>query len=117
MGALNRDYRPAPSQGAEEDWTATLKKEWLNPITRYCATLTGGTPEQLWEGGNTKSRLDATLVDEAWREVRPHQRTTVKFALLGLLLTASDYDTSSTHYLVEGLGRDISSDTIGPSTR
>ncbi len=36
--------------------------------------------------GNTKSRLDTTLGDEAWRQVRPHQRTPVKFALLGLLL-------------------------------
>ncbi len=30
-GALNRDYRPAPSPGTEEDRTATLKKEWLTP--------------------------------------------------------------------------------------
>ncbi len=41
-------------------------------------------------------------MDEAWRQVWPHQRTPVKFALLGLLLTASDYNTNSTYYLVEG---------------
>ncbi len=48
------------------------------------------------------SGLGTTLMDEAWRQVRPHQRTPVKFTLLGLLLATSDYDTRATHYLVEG---------------
>ncbi len=30
-GALDRDYRPVPSPGAEGDRAATLKKEWPNP--------------------------------------------------------------------------------------
>ncbi len=34
--------------------------------------------------------------------MQPHQRTTVKLALLGLLLEASGYEETSTHYLVEG---------------
>ncbi len=34
--------------------------------------------------------------------MRPHQRTPVKFALLGLLLAASDYEICTRHYLVKG---------------
>ncbi len=59
-------------------------------------------PEQLWEGGKNRSGLDTTLVDEAWRQVRPHERIPVKFTLLGLLLAASDYEKGDTHYLVKG---------------
>ncbi len=105
------------SKGQLEPWTGTIDlpqpqemRETGQPPSRSGptraiksgATLTGGMPEQLWEGGKNRPGLDTTLVDEAWRQVRPHQRTRVKFTLLGLLLAASDYDTRAMHYLVEG---------------
>ncbi len=72
------------------------------PDTKSGATLIGGAPDQVWEGGKRNSHLDAQLMDEDWRQEQPHQRTPVKFALLGLLLEASGYEETGTRYLVDG---------------
>ncbi len=106
------------SKGKLEPWTGTIdlppaqelretgqppsRRSGLTHAIKSGATLTGGKPEQLWEGGKDRSGLDTMLVDEAWRRVRLHQRIPVKFTLLGLLLAASDYDKGATHYLVKG---------------
>ncbi len=91
-----------PAQELRETGQPPSRRSGPTPAIKSAATLTGGTPEQLWEGGKNRSWLETILVDEAWRQVRPPQRTPVKFTLLGLLLATFDYDTRATHYLVEG---------------
>ncbi len=77
------------SKGQLEPWTGTIDLPQSRSGGRQGSHPQEGVAQptplnlvtpSLCEGGKNRSGLDTTLVDEAWWQVRPHQRTLVKFA-------------------------------------